>query len=730
MSQILNITFDSLPIVDAVGNVLSTTGTVTVDGGEGKVSAPASYIGNFALATGIGVDEDFTLTLNELHHSSPANPNNIAMLGDIGAPYALILQSNGGNNIGFALFNGAVLGIVSWPADLTTSHNYVFKRTGLLYTLEIDGGLPETPTINTLDLVSTSALPGFIFGQPNTGADFLYIGQTILENAAGAPTYTVTYDANGGTGTQVDPSSPYASGATVTVMANSGFTRSGYRFDHWNTQADGGGTTYVKDDTFAIGADTTLYAKWIKQCTITYDANGGVGSVPTDSNEYDAGDTVTVLGNTGGLTKSGQVFLGWNTATSKASGTERLVGSTFSITNNVTLYAEWGKEYNKNAIIVKDYKVYIAKIQHYSYKTTIPGSGATWQTYWAQIGDVYTIGDGLEVDTGVLQAKLGTSLAFDEESNIEVDETQLYHNLLAGLDGGQESPAEYFHLTEAEKEQALAIATNSTLGQVIVGDGLTITPEGVMTVDEPATDHNYLNGLQGGESSPLEYYHLTSAEKTVVENTSGTNTGDQESSDFDHDSLTNTHNLTTDIDHDSITNTHNLTDDIDHNLISGLDGGSASPEEYYHLTQAEHDRVGELAESDTPSFYGVGITSSRDGGLMRKSSLASANLSGASTTIQVNVPATARILGVQLIVDTAVTSGDGGATWDAAFSGGSTASICTGQSFDKDTAVNSLISSVVESETDIVITPDTGTFSGGVVTAVVYYEYFVALTAV
>lgn len=37
--------------------------------------------------------------------------------------------------------------------------------------------------------------------------------------------------------------------------------------------------------------------------------------------------------------------------------------------------------------------------------------------------------------------------------------------------------------------------------------------------------HNELSGLQGGVTD--EYYHITASEKTVIENTSGTNTGDQ-----------------------------------------------------------------------------------------------------------------------------------------------------------------------------------------------------------
>ena len=75
--------------------------------------------------------------------------------------------------------------------------------------------------------------------------------------------------------------------------------------------------------------------------TVSYDSNGATtGTVPTDSTEYDSGDTVTVLGNTGSLVKNGYVFSGWNTA-NDGTGTDRAVGSTFSISDNVTLYAKW-----------------------------------------------------------------------------------------------------------------------------------------------------------------------------------------------------------------------------------------------------------------------------------------------------------------------------------------------------------------------------------------------------
>ena len=75
--------------------------------------------------------------------------------------------------------------------------------------------------------------------------------------------------------------------------------------------------------------------------TVTYDANGANnGTVPTDNNTYDLGASVTVLGNTGNLIKTGLNFGGWNTA-ADGSGTTYQPGATFTIKSNTTLYAKW-----------------------------------------------------------------------------------------------------------------------------------------------------------------------------------------------------------------------------------------------------------------------------------------------------------------------------------------------------------------------------------------------------
>lgn len=75
---------------------------------------------------------------------------------------------------------------------------------------------------------------------------------------------------------------------------------------------------------------------------VIYNGNGNTaGSVPVDSNTYNAGDTVTVLGNTGSLAKNSDTFAYWNTA-ANGSGTFQGPGATFTIgASDVTLFAQW-----------------------------------------------------------------------------------------------------------------------------------------------------------------------------------------------------------------------------------------------------------------------------------------------------------------------------------------------------------------------------------------------------
>jgi uncharacterized repeat protein (TIGR02543 family) len=78
---------------------------------------------------------------------------------------------------------------------------------------------------------------------------------------------------------------------------------------------------------------------------VTYNGNTNTsGAAPVDaSSPYTPGSTVTVLGNSGSLVKTGYTFANWNTA-ADGSGTSYSPTNTFTINANTTLYAQWTPE--------------------------------------------------------------------------------------------------------------------------------------------------------------------------------------------------------------------------------------------------------------------------------------------------------------------------------------------------------------------------------------------------
>ena len=79
-----------------------------------------------------------------------------------------------------------------------------------------------------------------------------------------ANTYTVKFDANEGDGEMDDQTFTYNEAQDLTANA---FTRKGWVFDHWNTEADGTGTDYADKEnvinlTAVPGGEITLYAQW------------------------------------------------------------------------------------------------------------------------------------------------------------------------------------------------------------------------------------------------------------------------------------------------------------------------------------------------------------------------------------------------------------------------------------------------------------------------------------
>jgi len=145
--------------------------------------------------------------------------------------------------------------------------------------------------------------------------------------------FTVSFNANGGTGTAA--SQRVAAGSSVTLSDGGGLSRGSFVFAGWNTRADGGGTNLAAGSEYTPVGDITLYARWM--ATVTFDANSGTGTVPPITTNAGAGIS---LPTSAALSKSGFIFAGWNT-NAGGTGTNLNAGDTYVPPGNITLYARW-----------------------------------------------------------------------------------------------------------------------------------------------------------------------------------------------------------------------------------------------------------------------------------------------------------------------------------------------------------------------------------------------------
>lgn len=163
-------------------------------------------------------------------------------------------------------------------------------------------------------------------------------------------TYAINYYANNG----VNPpgSQSKIHGQTVTIKGAESMTRTGYTFVNWNTLAnptlDNPGDAYgpnTANTTYSTDTPLALYAQWTPNTyTVSYDSNGGSGTMADSTFTYDTSNTLRA--NT--FTRANYMFAGWATvsdsttvAYAETEGTPPTITTNLSTGAPVTLYAVW-----------------------------------------------------------------------------------------------------------------------------------------------------------------------------------------------------------------------------------------------------------------------------------------------------------------------------------------------------------------------------------------------------
>ena len=309
----------------------------------------------------------------------------------------LVLSAVANSSGAYTLFNGFVQG---------------WTPSGLVIGAAVTGTKKATGTAEAVSVLqSTNKLQAVL------GFALRWAG------AAGGttPTYTVSYDANGGVGS-VAPATK-TQNVALTLPTGSNLSRSGYGFMGWNSAANGSGTAYAAGGSYTANATATLYAQWaalpvitspttasgtvgtafsyqivasnaptafnasglpagltvntgsglisgtpsvagssnvvlsarnaagtaqqtvsltianpvIATYTVSYDANGGVGSIAPATKTQNVALTLPTGSS---LSRSGYGFMGWNSA-ANGSGTAYAAGGSYTANATATLYAQW-----------------------------------------------------------------------------------------------------------------------------------------------------------------------------------------------------------------------------------------------------------------------------------------------------------------------------------------------------------------------------------------------------
>lgn len=189
----------------------------------------------------------------------------------------------------------------------------------------------------------TSAQTRYIYAKL---ADVDRVGGTMYANTTvsipALTKYTVSYNANGGSGAPSSQTKYYGKSLTLSSTKP---TRTGYTFKGWATSSSGS-VAYTSGASYTTNASATLYAVWqANTYTVKYNANGGTGAPANQAKTHGVALTLSStkptrasVNNDGVITT--YTFKGWATS-ANSSTVAYAAGAKYTANASVTLYAVW-----------------------------------------------------------------------------------------------------------------------------------------------------------------------------------------------------------------------------------------------------------------------------------------------------------------------------------------------------------------------------------------------------
>ena len=306
--------------------IKSYTITYDANGGTGAPASQTKYYGtNINLSTQIPTKEGY----NFVGWSYTANDNVEYYPGET-------YKSNSDMSL-YAVWEHAGYAIKYDANGGTGAPATQYKKQGEILTLR-----STKPTREGYTFMGWSTTPG-----PVQAVKYTPGGQYWLDEPAtlyavwreNAKTYTVTYDANGGTNA---PASQTKTEGTALTLSTSQPTKYGYEFLGWSASPTATVPTYYPGSKYTTDSSITLYAVWEKPpslYTITYNANGGTNAPSAQVKT----ENVDITLSTQEPTRSGYKFLGWSTASTSNTVSYR-PGDLYTENIGLSLYAVWRKD--------------------------------------------------------------------------------------------------------------------------------------------------------------------------------------------------------------------------------------------------------------------------------------------------------------------------------------------------------------------------------------------------